>query len=278
MAGDWIKMRSNLWDDPRVARIVDATDTSEAAVVGALYWLWATADQHTEDGVLAGMSLRALDRKTGVQGFGAALVSVGWLEDGAEGVRVVRFEEHNGRSAKRRCSESVRKMSARDADKLQTQSGHESDEKQTTCAPREREEKREEEPPLPPVPGGDLPSASPSNKRERKPRISLKTFLDRCQQAGEKAVSAYAPLLEYVEATGLPMEFVQLAWDHFKREHLPPGANQARLQADWRRHFLAYVEKGYYRLWYAAPDGVFALTTVGIQAQRLHAAGGEHAA
>ncbi|MCP4615986.1 MAG: hypothetical protein GY844_06080 [Bradyrhizobium sp.] len=134
-------------------------------------------------------------------------------------------------------------------------------------------------PPQPPRAGGAEPSSAlPSNKRERKPRISLKTFLDRCQQAGEKAVSAYAPLLEYVEATGLPMEFVQLAWDHFKREHLPPGANQARLQADWRRHFLAYVEKGYYRLWYAKPDGGYELTTVGIQAQRLHAAGGEHAA
>lgn len=136
-------MRSNLWDDPRVSRIVDATDSSEAAVVGALYWLWATADQHTEDGVLIGMSLRALDRKTGVQGFGAALLSVGWLEDGADGVQVVRFEEHNGRSAKRRCSESVRKMSARDADKLRTKDGNTEDDQQTTCAPRE--EKRREE-------------------------------------------------------------------------------------------------------------------------------------
>jgi len=144
---------------------------------------------------------------------------------------------------------------------------------------QEQEQEKEQEPPQPPRAGGAEPSSAlPSNKRERKPRIALKTFLDRCQQAGEKAVSAYAPLLEYVEATGLPMEFVQLAWDHFKREHLPPGANQARLQADWRRHFLAYVEKGYYRLWYAKPDGGYELTTVGIQAQRLHASGGEHAA
>lgn len=143
---------------------------------------------------------------------------------------------------------------------------------------QEQEQEQELQPPQPPRSGGAEPSEISSNKRERKPRISLKTFLDRCQQAGEKAVSAYAPLLEYVEATGLPMEFVQLAWDHFKREHLPPGANQARLQADWRRHFLAYVEKGYYRLWYAKPDGGYELTTVGIQAQRLHAAGGEHAA
>jgi hypothetical protein len=144
MAGDWIKMRSNLWDDPRVARIVDATDTSEAAVVGALYWLWATADQHTEDGVLSGMSLRALDRKTGVQGFGAALVAIGWLAEHSEGVQVVRFEEHNGKSAKRRCSESVRKMSARDADKTQTSDGQKEDDAPQSCAPREREREREE--------------------------------------------------------------------------------------------------------------------------------------
>lgn len=164
---------------------------------------------------------------------------------------------------------------------------HEQSTKRAPSVPRSEHEQstnqtpdtREEQiPPQPPVPGGEPSSDLPSNKRERKPRISLKTFLDRCQQAGEKAVSDYAPLLEYVEATALPMDFVQLAWDHFKREHLPPGANHARLQADWRRHFLTYVEKGYYRLWYAKPDGGYDLTTVGIQAQRLHAAGAEHAA
>lgn len=30
MAGDWIKMRSNLWDDPRVTGICDLTDQKEA--------------------------------------------------------------------------------------------------------------------------------------------------------------------------------------------------------------------------------------------------------
>jgi hypothetical protein len=72
MAGDWIKMRTNLWDDPRVAGLVDRTDSSEAAVVGALYWLWATADQHSSDGLMPGLTIRTLDRKTGVVGLGAA--------------------------------------------------------------------------------------------------------------------------------------------------------------------------------------------------------------
>ena len=62
MAGDWIKMRGNLWDDPRIASLCDATDQPEAMVIGGLYWLWAMADQHTEDGTLPGLTLKAIDR------------------------------------------------------------------------------------------------------------------------------------------------------------------------------------------------------------------------
>ena len=128
MAGDWIKMRGNLWDDPRVSKLCDLTDQSEAAIVGALYWLWAAADQHTEDGLMPGLTLRQIDRKTGVQGFGAALCQIGWLEDNPDGVRIVNFEEHNGTSAKRRCTDAqrkanVRNVSASDADKQRTESG-----------------------------------------------------------------------------------------------------------------------------------------------------------
>jgi len=108
MAGDWIKMRGNLWDDPRVARLVDLTNSSEAAVVGALYWLWATADQHTEDGVMPGLSLRQIDRKTGLSGFGDALCQIDWLADHPDGVRIVDFERHNGSSAKKRCETAKR--------------------------------------------------------------------------------------------------------------------------------------------------------------------------
>jgi hypothetical protein len=133
MAGDWIKMRGNLWDDPRIAKLVDMTDktdrpVSEATVVGALYWLWATADQHTEDGILPGLSLRQIDRKTGVQGFGAALCAIGWLADHPDGVRIVNFEEHNGASAKRRSEDAKRKADVRkESDKDRTDSGREAD-------------------------------------------------------------------------------------------------------------------------------------------------------
>jgi hypothetical protein len=152
MAGDWIKMRGNLWDDPRVGAIVDATDTAEAAVIGGLYWLWATADQHTEDGVLPGLSLARIDRKTGVSGFAQALCDIGWLADHPEGVRIVRFDDHNGQSAKRRCTDAQRKansrtLSASDADTTRTDAGQEA----PNLGAREREEKiREKKPPKPP--------------------------------------------------------------------------------------------------------------------------------
>lgn len=155
MAGDWIKMRGNLWDDPRVAKLCDLTGQSEAAIIGGLYWLWATADQHTEDGCMPGLTLRQIDRKTGIQGFGAGLCAIGWLHDDEQGVVLAKFEEHNGTSAKRRCTDAQRKansrnVSASDADIPPTDGGQE--------APNlgAREEKRREE-------EKDISKASPSH-------------------------------------------------------------------------------------------------------------------
>ncbi|WP_157664411.1 hypothetical protein [Bordetella genomosp. 9] len=268
-------MRGNLWDDPRIARLVDLTDSSEAQVIGGLYWLWATADQHTADGIMPGLSCRQIDRKTGVQGLGQALVEIGWLADHPEGVRIVNFEDHNGASAKKRAQTAKRVANHRSGNAGETQDSNSSNAPSVTGAlAREREEKEKEEPPpTPPSQGGDEPDEPSADKpkRERKERCTLKTFLERCRTAGETAISGYKPLLEYVDGSGLPMEFVQLAWDVFKAEHSPGGANERRQQADWRRHFLTYVTKGYYRLWYANAEGQYSLTTVGIQAQKVHA-------
>jgi len=274
MAGDWIKMRSNLWDDPRVARLVDLTDSSEAAVIGGLYWLWSTADQHTADGFMPGLSCRQIDRKTGVQGLGQALVDIGWIEADADGVSIVNFEDHNGASAKKRAQTAKRVANHRSGNAPETPLNESSNAPSVTGAlAREREEKEEELPPNPPCQGGEESNEPLADKpkRERKERCSLKTFLERCRAAGETAISGYEPLRKYVDGVELPMEFVQLSWDVFKAEHSPGGANERRLQADWRKHFLNYVTKGYYRLWYADAEGHFALTTAGIQAQKLHA-------
>lgn len=144
MAGDWIKMRSNLWDDPRVSKLCDLCDCGEAQVIGALYWLWAAADQHTEDGCMPGLTLRQIDRKTGVPGFGAALCEIGWLHDDPQGVVIVKFEEHNGASAKKRCATAKRVANHRSCNSDETQPDQNGNASSVTGA-LAREREREEE-------------------------------------------------------------------------------------------------------------------------------------
>ena len=44
MAGDWIKMRVDLNEDPAVVGMAIALDTDEHSVVGRLHKLWSWAD------------------------------------------------------------------------------------------------------------------------------------------------------------------------------------------------------------------------------------------
>lgn len=108
-------------------------------------------------------------------------------------------------------------------------------------------------------------------KTTRKTAVTLKTFSDECKAKGEGVVSGYKPLLDHVENSGLPMEFVQLAWDKFKKEFEPGGVNEKRRQKDWRRHFYNYVTKGYYKLWWAEDTGnglEYKLTSIGLQTKQ----------
>ena len=109
----WIKMRGNLWDDPRIARICDLLGKREAEVIGGLYWIWSMADEQTDDGELVGLSVATIDRKTGIKGLGESLLTIGWIEQIPDGLNIVRFEEHNGSSAKRRATEAKRKHNFR---------------------------------------------------------------------------------------------------------------------------------------------------------------------
>jgi len=100
-------MRTNLWDDPRVASLCDALSCDEARVCGGLFRLWSLADTHSTDGRLQ-YSAAALNRKVGIDGFAEAMQAVGWLASVDGLMTLPRFDEHNGRSAKRRAQEAMR--------------------------------------------------------------------------------------------------------------------------------------------------------------------------
>jgi hypothetical protein len=113
MAGDWIKMRIDLLSHPKIVRILSATKSDKFRVVGGLHAVWSIFDTHSEDGVLNGYSPYALDHVIGWDGFSAALLGVGWLQESDEGLVMPEFEEHNGKSGKRRAEDQKRKRESR---------------------------------------------------------------------------------------------------------------------------------------------------------------------
>lgn len=115
---NWIKMRTDLRNHPKVVRMASALKADRLRIIGGLWAVWATFDTHSADGLLEGYTLEALDEDLGWRGFSRALQAVGWLvEDPDNGLQIPEFEEHNGASAKRRASDTKRKSSDRDADK-----------------------------------------------------------------------------------------------------------------------------------------------------------------
>lgn len=158
-AKPWIKMRTDLWDDPRVSALCDALDADEARVIGGLYRLWSIADAHSTDGTLSGLTIAAVDRKCAFPGFANALQSVGWLAESDAGVTIPDFSVHNGQSAKSRAQNSLRqqnrrsrgqsasKVSRSTRDRGETETRPASDARVTRREESRTDEKTSEEPP-----------------------------------------------------------------------------------------------------------------------------------
>lgn len=186
MAGDWIKMRKELLTSPKVVRIMSACHADRFRTIGGLFAVWSLFDEQTADGKLDAYTPEILDDIVGFPGLSQAMMQVGWLFANEENQLIaVNFDEHNGKTAKRRAAENVRKVSARmsasDADKLR---------------PKRREEKRrsKKENPLPPL---DVPDELKSvcqdwldYKRQRKEVYVPKGLEQFCRDV-QKVVAAF---------------------------------------------------------------------------------------
>ena len=160
MAGDWIKMRVDLSEDPAVIAIADALQMDVFAVVGRLHRAWSWASAHTKDG-RANVTEKFIDKLLTHDGFAHAMSDVGWLEVADAHVLFVRFNRHNSKSAKRRATEAarkkrVRKMSAKCPQNVRIESGQKADQR--------REEKRRE----------DIDSANAESKGDKSPNRFIK--------------------------------------------------------------------------------------------------------
>jgi hypothetical protein len=109
MAGEWLKMECCTPDKPEVFAITTKMGWDDPDLtVGKLFRVWRWFDQHTTEGNAHGVSLALLDRIVCVSGFAKAMVDVGWLLVGSEGLNLPNFGHHNGTTAKKRSQTAKR--------------------------------------------------------------------------------------------------------------------------------------------------------------------------
>jgi hypothetical protein len=155
MAGEWIKMRIDLADDPAVIRIRRATGIDADAVVGKLHRLWSWADAHTTDGFADGLDAEWVDEFVGCQGFAEAMTAAGWLASEEGGIRFANFDRHNGQPAKVRALGKNRMKRIRCAGSA------------TVAQPEEEKRRRREEEYIPAAPVPTSKPATPSGSRAK---------------------------------------------------------------------------------------------------------------
>lgn len=123
MAGDWIKMRTDLYRDPKVCMIADTLMRPEGELasyvsqnaqrdmtvtrnvmrnvtVGALVTVWGVLRQRgkrvNDDLVVNGCSVHVIDDISDLPGFGFAMESVGWISEIDDNLVLYNFfEDYN---------------------------------------------------------------------------------------------------------------------------------------------------------------------------------------
>jgi len=118
MAGDWIKMRSDIYRDPKVSVITDqlmdpdgefachnrnvtgrdmgvTRSVMRTVTVGALVSVWGVIRHRgkrvEDDLVCSGVPLSVIDDITDLVGFGEAMSYAGWVVETAQGIEFPRF-------------------------------------------------------------------------------------------------------------------------------------------------------------------------------------------
>ncbi|EEK2382807.1 hypothetical protein Y682_00505 [Salmonella enterica subsp. enterica serovar Typhimurium] len=116
MASNWIKLEVITPDKPEIFRLAEILNIDPDAALGKVIRFWVWADQQMIDGNAEcnahGVTKRAIDRITFMNGFADALIQVGWLNEIDGLLLLPNFERHNGKSSKKRAitNERVTKL------------------------------------------------------------------------------------------------------------------------------------------------------------------------
>lgn len=158
MAGDWIPMRLDLYEDPAVTYMAEQISQREEVIVGYLHRVWAWASRQCHDGTVTNVTLMSLGRVTSLPDFPQLMAEAGWLEHGVDedGVSFIRFpnwERWMAQSAKKRILAAKRQSKKRHGEVTKTSRSKR--DKSVTTGEERREDKKEDKTPLPPL---DVPA------------------------------------------------------------------------------------------------------------------------
>lgn len=183
MAGDWIKMRTDLYRDPKVCAIADILIDEDGALagyvnqnmqrdmtvtrnvmrnvtVGALVSVWGVLRHRgkriEDDLVIKGCTIAVIDDIADLLGFGEAMETVGWVSETSDSIVLPRFfEEFNVDPA----DETKKKNAERQRRYRENHKAESNDKRNVTVTSQSnaREEKRREE---------SKPNATPSGFAE----------------------------------------------------------------------------------------------------------------
>lgn len=266
MAGDWIKMRSDLRDDPAVFKIAMLTKLDRFNVVGRLAAFWGWTDKHAVDGRVDGATVEVVDDVVAFPGFADALKAAGWLRVDASSVYIPNHERHNIESGKERSLKNARQAKWRAKKALEAAQfvdgfvDGDVDASSSTKTSTREEKRREESSSL-----RSEESAGKPASRSKGLKTTLKTYLENCKQAGQKPLPAGHPIRDYCRDAKISEEMLQVAWCVFRDDYTLTTTKKNKKYVDWPGHFANAVREGWGRIWYTDGAGSVVWSSRGLQ-------------
>lgn len=296
---DWIKMRASLLTNTKVskmartlltnldfrewygnAEISDATSQTVTlrhvtvvtrVVVGGLLPVWASVNESAgRDGHLRHASLFDIDTMSGIPGFGAAMEAVDWLTvlPENEGLEFGNFIEHNTPEQERSTSaktgaeraKEYRERKAAEKAAGVTNGVTEKSDASRDAVTTEKSRGEENSSSLRSEESADK-SATPAKQK----KITLKTYLAQCKEAGCKPLPANHHIREYCRDAKISEEMLQVAWVVFKEDYTQTATKKGQKYIDWPGHFANAVKGCWGKVWYTDNAGSVAWSSVGLQ-------------
>ncbi|AXT88332.1 hypothetical protein WLZ19_21845 [Bordetella bronchiseptica] len=259
MANDWIKMRTDLYRDPRICVMADILMNEDGELaryvnqhcqrhmsvtrnvmrnvtVGALVSVWGVmrlrGKAEGTDLVCRAVTTSVLDDIADLPGMGAAMEAVGWVVSTAEGLVFPRFfEDHNvDPDASPKSKSAARQQRYRERQKLEsdvTRNVTRNVTRDAKVTPREEKSREEKDNPQSPLPGAEgwrLPDWIPADPWRQFEEMRRKKKKPMTDAARKLAVTK----LDTLRAAGHDVatmmdQSILHAWDTF----YPPKADAA---------------------------------------------------